>query len=85
MWLVTFPEQSKCLRKEAELTCQASASRYIPEPALFHRLFPFHLVVDERLVVVQLGTGLRRMIPDLKLGVLVSDHLEVCGSLFPMG
>ena len=77
MWLVSFTEQSLCLRKEAEITCQASASRYIPEPALFHRLFPFHLVVDERLRVVQLGTGLRRMIPDLAPGALISAHLEV--------
>ena len=77
MFLVQYPEQSKCLSKEAEITCQANASRYVPEPSLFHRVFPFHIVIDKDMRAVQMGTGLRRMIPAMTQGCRVTDHLQV--------
>ena len=79
VWLVTFPEQLKCLRKEAEICLQANTSHYVPEPELFHRIFPYHVVLDDQLRVVQIGTGLRRMIPELYPGAHIADHLEVKG------
>ena len=53
MLLVTFPRQTRSLEKEAEIALQASASCYVPEAALFHRVFPFHMVIGEDLRVQQ--------------------------------
>ena len=68
---VTFPRQSRCLSKEAEISCQADSSTYIPEPALFHRIFPFHIVLDKDLQVLQLGTGLRCTMQDSQINVVI--------------
>ena len=79
MLFLSFPEQIKCLSKEAEITYQAQHSKYVPEAELFHRIFPFHVVLDEELRVLQLGTGLGRMLPSLALGAKIQDHLEASG------
>ena len=79
VWLVSYPEepQLKCLEKEDEANRDATSSTFSPGPELFHRTFPFHLVLDADLRVVQLGSGLRRMVPGLSPGVDVQEHLEV--------
>ena len=53
VWLVTFPRQTRSLEVEAEIALQASCSTFVPEAALFHRVFPFHMVIDKELRVRQ--------------------------------
>ncbi len=48
-----YPTQDKCLKKEAGTAEQSHDSHYVPEPELFHRVFPFHAVLDEDLSIVQ--------------------------------
>ena len=79
VWLVSYPEepQLKCFEREDSASLAAASSTFSPGPDLFHRSFPFHLVLDADLRVVQLGSGLRRMLPGLSPGVDVQKHLEV--------
>lgn len=78
VWLVSFPKdpQVKCLKKEEQIELNMASSSFFPGPALFHRAFPFHVVLDEDLAVLQLGSGMRRMVPGLEQGADVRQHLE---------
>ncbi|GAX73385.1 hypothetical protein CEUSTIGMA_g838.t1 [Chlamydomonas eustigma] len=51
---------------------------YSPSPSLFYKLFPFHLVVDRDMRVVQAGSGLLRLMRSsgLQPGALASDHFK---------
>eukprot|EP00798_Chlamydomonas_sp_ICE-L_P025372 gene25372-11034_t len=42
-------------------------------PSLFYSTFPFHFVLDEECSVVQFGSGLQKLYPDLKIGVHASE------------
>ena len=46
-----------------------------PSPGHFPALFPFHLVVDERLVIRQLGTALKRILGPAVLGEPLNAHV----------
>ena len=46
-----------------------------PSPGYFPELFPFHLVVDEQLVIRQLGTALRRLLGPAVLGDSLNEHV----------
>ena len=57
VWRVSFPDQTRHLERAASRLAQAAACAYCPEPPLFHRLFPYHFVVDQELRVVQVGVA----------------------------
>ena len=66
-----------CLRKEEQASLDAASSTFVPGPELFYKAFPFHIVLDEGLYVVQLGSAMRRMVSGLSVGVDVTQHLQV--------
>ena len=76
---MSFPEdpQVKCLKKEEQINLCAASSIFFPGPDLFHRAFPFHIVLGEDLTVLQLGSGLQRMVPGIIVGSDVKQHLQV--------
>ena len=55
VWKVSYPEQRRHIEREAAHERQAASCSYAPEPPLFHRLFPYHFVLDKDLKVVQVG------------------------------
>ena len=54
-------------------------------PAQFDSVFPFHFVVDADLRVVQVGRSLCRLLPDLKPGVALDEHLVDGATNQPVG
>ena len=46
-------------------------------PALLHTAFPFHLVLDRQLRVLQAGASVRRLAPELTVGAALGDGLLV--------
>ncbi len=63
VWRVTFPEQTSWVQAQRDIAELASHKRYVPEPALFWKLLPFHLVLDQELKIVQVRQGGRRGSP----------------------
>ena len=53
VWKVTFPDQSRHWERKAALQAQTASCSYAPEPVLFHHLFPYHMVLDREMNVVQ--------------------------------
>jgi two-component system, NtrC family, sensor kinase len=51
--------------------------RYSLSPELFSTVFPFHLVLDENLVIVQAGAVLQRIFGDTLLNQPLTDMFEV--------
>ena len=63
MWHVSFPEQVQFNIESQLLERKLAMTMYSPEPSLFYNLFPFHLLLDENLNLVQVGSGLNKTIP----------------------
>ena len=57
-WHVTFQSQEEQLDRWAAANALKGQARYSPEPALFHALFPQHILLDRNLRIVQLGAAL---------------------------
>lgn len=53
VWHVSFPEQTSWVQAQQDIAELASHKRYVPEPALFWKLLPYHLVLDQELKIVQ--------------------------------
>ena len=53
VWRVSFPDQARHLERLASRAAEAATCAYCPEPSLFHRLFPYHFVMNEDMKVVQ--------------------------------
>lgn len=53
-------------------------------PALLATAFPFHLVLDRELRVVQLGPSVRRLVPDAAIGTALSEMLTVAAPRGPL-
>lgn len=47
-----------------------------PSPGFFPQLFPFHLVVDERLLIRQLGPALQRLLGPQAQGQPLAEHVD---------
>ena len=63
VWLVSYPppssaKASSAPRKRDSDVMSSLASRYRPEAALFQSIFPFHLVLNDKLRVVQVKGGM---------------------------
>ena len=63
VWHVSYPEQAQFKREFEVLERKLAATSYSPEPSLFYSLFPFHMLLDEDLNLVQIGSGLNSTIP----------------------
>ena len=61
VWHVSFPEQQAYAADVAALAAQSAAMRYTPEPSLFFSLFPFHLLIDQDMRLVQVCGGVSRV------------------------
>ena len=46
-------------------------------PHQLKQVFPFHLVLNQNLEIVQLGTGLERLYPEFSLGSRIKQHFEI--------
>ncbi len=53
-------------------------------PSLFALLFPFHLVLDTGLAVVQIGATLQRLLPSLIPGTRVEQHFRIARPVIPL-
>ena len=53
VWHVSFPEQQAYVDDASALAVQLAGTRYTPEPSLFLTLFPFHLLIDQNMRLVQ--------------------------------
>ena len=53
VWHVSFPEQQAYISDASALAVQLAGTRYTPEPSLFFSLFPFHLLIDQDMRLVQ--------------------------------
>ena len=53
VWDVRFPEQQSWRERERSIAEHVSAATYAPEPGLFFNLFPFHILVDQDMRIVQ--------------------------------
>ena len=53
VWNVRFPKQSSWEERLKKTSAQASAVAYAPEPSLFFRLFPFHILLDQDMKIIQ--------------------------------
>jgi signal transduction histidine kinase len=69
----------------------ASESRTKPSPlglqfdaSLVDRLFPFHLVLDRQLAVVQAGAALRRLLPGLSPPTPLAEHFTLRRPSLPL-
>ena len=119
VWLVTIPATNSDVKRIVS-DMSLMASQYRPEASLFHSIFPFHLVLNEKLRVIQViasasstfqcvyiwypvilatcidqnlnaalfthssslltrqvGSGLKRLVPELKVGTAIADHLTM--------
>lgn len=75
---VHFAPPSGDLRNAAEEAAQAEGSIMGLDPKSFYRLFPFHFVMSMDFAVLQIGSALQRMLPQLsKPGARVDDVLTV--------
>eukprot|EP00798_Chlamydomonas_sp_ICE-L_P000518 gene518-1931_t len=62
----------ECIRVDGE------GSVYGMDPQMFYTLFPFHVLVDSNCNVIQIGSGLKSLMPDLAHpGSPVSDYLKI--------
>lgn len=65
-------------RSDVQDKLQADDSRVGLAPETFYHLHPFHFVVDMELRLIQAGSALSRLVPELGTpGCLVSDYLQV--------
>lgn len=65
-------------RSDVQVKLQADDSRVGLAPETFYHLHPFHFVVDMDLRLIQAGSALSRLVPELATpGCLVSDYLQV--------
>ncbi len=67
--------------KEADIAEQSHNSHYVPEPELFHRVFPFHAVLDEDLSIVQVCARHVSVALQPRCS-LVYDQFQTCKKLF---
>jgi hypothetical protein len=63
VWHVSYPEQAQFKLEFEVLEKKLTATCYSPEPSLFYSLFPFHMLLDQDLNLVQVGSGLNSTIP----------------------
>lgn len=55
----------------------ASRHHFTVPSDVFYSLFPFHLLLDSACRVVQAGSVLQRLFPELQPGCNVSEHFKV--------
>lgn len=61
VWDIHFPEQHSWEERTNVALAQASKVAYVPEPSLFFTLFPFHILVDQNMKIIQAsGLGARQ-------------------------
>ena len=52
--------------------------------AQLQQLFPFHFVIDSQLRLLQVGNGLRKLLPRIDTGARLTDHFELSAPLLPL-
>lgn len=73
---LTYPYQ-ETLRHYGGGGADAALASYAMPPALFYRLFPFHLLLAEDLTVLQAGPQVKRIAPSLAPGDRFVRHFKV--------
>ncbi|GAX76175.1 hypothetical protein CEUSTIGMA_g3619.t1 [Chlamydomonas eustigma] len=79
VWCISFPDQSQTtsMGRLTRLTQEQPQIQYSPSADLFYTLFPFHMVIDRHMTLVQVGSGILRSISNIKPGSAVSDLFKI--------
>ena len=77
IFLVTFPEQPRRLGALSAAAAGARDATLSLAPALFHSIFPCHILVDKELNMLQLGSLAARVLPGLRRGGSLCDVLSL--------
>jgi serine/threonine protein kinase len=74
VFALRFPEAQAALGPRAPLPSSAS---YAMPRDVFYELHPFHMLLDDQLVVLQHGAGLARVAPGIKPGDRAAQHFRL--------
>lgn len=73
---LSYPYQED-LRNWGNVSQEAQESVFSMPSHVFYELYPFHLILDANLRLVQAGPAIRRVIPELQAGEHIRDHFRV--------
>jgi len=77
VWRITFPTQPAVTEAKLASQQQAAFSSYSMDPSTFHRLHPFHFVMDNQCRIIQAGSVLQRELFAVQTGVSASNAFEL--------
>jgi len=65
------------VRTENSLPVRTENVSYSLNPTLFNKCFPFHIVLDRHLSILQLGTSIQKVLNETTIGNRITDHLRI--------
>lgn len=75
---LTYPYQEQLRNWDGFSDAAASSIYSMPAP-VFYKLHPFHLILDQHMQLLQWGSGVAQVVPDMAVGQHVRLHFRVSG------